>query len=310
MEYRVSIRNIGVWAADQLSHPATLFQRKTWGVWSVYAHIRRSDRRPKKMSPDKDKALAVAKSMSERYGGSYSVYKCLFCDGWHVAKDPVPTVEHDTALQAEVKPLPPLPRDTNLDVKRILSLDIPDIAAVYGGVRGRTMSSVHQKFAWPVIRECGVRTIIDLREDGVYTRMQGLCDQYGMDYFYYPVDTKGTLIKDMVDLFPELCRRIDAGNFYIACAMGLHRTDIALCCYWTFYAADRGIEPPQIRGYHRSQGHNTDKIMRVLNAFYNYLCETDGKPPFPQETLNQRKKIIVELSKTPSPEIETQGAQD
>lgn len=181
---------------------------------------------------------------------------------------------------------------TPLDINRILSLKIPDIAAVYGGVRGRTMSSRHQNYAWPIIREAGIRTIIDLREDGVYSRMSNLCKQYGMTYFYYPVDNRCVNIDSMVALLPELCHHIDDGNFYIACAMGLHRTDIALCIYWTFYGADKGIAPPPIRGYRKDQGHTTEKIFRVLNRIYDYMTEKNGYPPFSLEILKERKQII------------------
>ncbi len=46
---------------------------------------------------------------------------------------------------------------------------------------------------------------------------------------YGGVRGKNMMIESMVKLFPEFCKRIDRGGFYIACAMGLHRTDIALC---------------------------------------------------------------------------------
>lgn len=36
----------------------------------------------------------------------------------------------------------------------------------------------------------------------------------------------------------------------------------------------KGVTPPSIVGYKEKDGHNTSKIMRVLNAFY--LCKTDG----------------------------------
>lgn len=79
--------------------------------------------------------------------------------------------------------------------------------------------------------------------------------------------------------------------------MGLHRTDIALCTYWVFYAADKGIAPPPIRGHKREDGHNTNKIMRVLNAFYQCITDRDGKEPIPVEVFKERKKVINELSK-------------
>lgn len=183
------------------------------------------------------------------------------------------------------------------DTDRILKLDIPDIAAVYGGIRGRTMSSRHQNFAWPTLKECGIRRIIDLREDGTHTRLEELCRKYGMEYFHFPVDNTARNIEEMARLFPELCRMINEGEFYISCAMGLHRTDIALCCYWMFYGADRGLEPPEIRGYRKISGHDTDKIMRVLNAFYRYVNEKEGRPIIPPTTFKERKKTIAEISK-------------
>ncbi|MCC8071032.1 MAG: hypothetical protein LIO90_04430 [Bacteroidales bacterium] len=182
--------------------------------------------------------------------------------------------------------------NSTLDIDSIMSTGIPDIATVYGGVRGRTMSSRHQSKAWPVIIQSGVKIIIDLREDGINSRLSGLCKLYGIEYFYYPVDNRGGHVESMVRLLPELCRIIDQGSFYIACAMGLHRTDIALCAYWMFHAADKGIDPPLICGYTKAQGHTTEKIMRVLNGIYDFITTHNGQEPMPKEIFTQRKKII------------------
>lgn len=184
-----------------------------------------------------------------------------------------------------------------IDINRILQTNIPDIAPVYGGVRGRTMSSRHQSYAWPAIVEAGIKRVIDLREADKSDKLPRLCAQYGLGYFHYPVDNAVKTITQMVDLFPQFCEQIDEGDFYIACAMGLHRTDIALCAYWLFHAADKGIAPPPIRGYRREDGHNTNKIMRVLNAFYQHLSEVSGTPPFSEDIFKERKKIINELSR-------------
>lgn len=90
-----------------------------------------------------------------------------------------------------------------MDINRILNLNIPDIHPAYGGVRGKTMSSRSQVYAWPVIKEAGVHTIIDLRNDGINLRMQNLCKEYGIEYFYYPVDNRADVVESMVALFPE-----------------------------------------------------------------------------------------------------------
>ena len=184
-----------------------------------------------------------------------------------------------------------------LDIERIIQTEIPDIAPVYGGVRGRTISSRRQAYAWKTIVEAGLKQVIDLRKDYTADRYPELCRQYGVGYFHYPIDNDRETIAKMVELFPQLCDKIDSGDFYIACALGLHRTDIALCTYWVFYAADKGIAPPPIRGYRQEEGHNTNKIMRVLNAFYQYKTEIDGKEPMSMEVFKERKKVINDLSK-------------
>jgi len=184
-----------------------------------------------------------------------------------------------------------------LDIERIILTRIPDIAPVYGGVRGRTISSHKQAYAWKTVVAAGLRQVIDLRKDYSADRYPELCRQYGVDYFHYPIDNDRETIAKMVELFPTFCEKIDKGDFYIACAMGLHRTDIALCTYWVFYAADKGIAPPPIKGYRQEDGHNTNKIMRVLNAFYQYLTERDGQEPIPIEVFKERKKTINDLSK-------------
>ncbi len=185
-----------------------------------------------------------------------------------------------------------------MDIERILQTNIPDLAPVYGGIRGRTMSSWHQAYAWKALKEAGVKTIIDLREMDKSDRLPQLCQYHGLDYFHYPLDNHARTIVQRAELFPLFCEHIDKGDFYIACAMGLHRTDIALCTYWVFYAADKGIAPPPIRGYRQEEGHDTNKIMRILNVFYKYKSETEGEPPMSIEVFKERKKIINVLSKS------------
>ena len=183
-----------------------------------------------------------------------------------------------------------------LDIERIIQTGIPDIAPVYGGVRGRTISSHKQAYAWKTVVAAGLKRIIDLRKDYSADRYPELCRQYGVDYFHYPIDNDPETIAKMVEMFPSFCEQIDKGDFYIACAMGLHRTDIALCTYWVFYAADKGIAPPPICGYRKDKGLTTSKIMRVLNAVYKYMTEKNGVEPISEIVFHERKEIIKELS--------------
>lgn len=184
-----------------------------------------------------------------------------------------------------------------LDIERILQTKIPDIAPVYGGVRGRTISSHKQAYAWKTIVAAGLKQVIDLRKDYSADRYPELCRQFGVDYFHYAIDNDHETIVKMAGLFPAFCEKIDEGDFYIACAMGLHRTDIALCIYWMFYAADKGVAPPPIRGYRIEKGMNTSKIMRIVNALYKYWTEQRGIPPILEETFRERKAKINEMAR-------------
>lgn len=49
-------------------------------------------------------------------------------------------------------------------IERIMQANIPDLVPVYGGVRGRTMSSRRQAHAWKVLVEAGIKQVIDLRQ--------------------------------------------------------------------------------------------------------------------------------------------------
>ena len=192
-----------------------------------------------------------------------------------------------------------------MDVQRVIDSGIPDVAPVFGGVRGRTLSSKHLKYAWPIIAEAGVKTVIDLRNLDSSNRLVEHCEQYGMEFFHYPVDKKKLNTEVMVDRLPRFCELIERGDFYIACAMGLHRTDIALCTYWVFYGAGRGIDPPVLRGYLKESGHDTSKILRVLNAFYDELANRNGQEPMSVQEFKRRKQIINEQSKRSTEETRT-----
>ena len=113
----------------------------------------------------------------------------------------------------------------------------------------------------PIIAEAGVKTVIDLRNLDSSNRLVEYCEQYGMEFFHYPVDKKKLNTEVMVELLPKFCELVERGDFYIACAMGLHRTDIALCVYWVFCGADNGLDAPDLRGYTEESGHETNNSM-------------------------------------------------
>ena len=307
--FRRSVRGIKVkylwtWLADQVGQPGW-FRRffvkgNAWGAFSIHSHFKRSDGKPKTHFPQRAQAQKSADKLRERIGVPFTVYKCLFCDGWHVVKDSsaegerkVPT--QDELLQSFSYRTAVVPEE--LDVARVMATGVPDLAQTYGGFRGRTLSSSRQMHAWSEMMESGINQVIDLRADYASDFYRDLCGRSGITYFHYPVAYDPDSVRQMVDDFPTLCRMIDKGRFYIACAQGLHRTDIALCLYWVFHGADKGLAPTPLRGYRRDKGMNADKIMRILNAVYKKMTERNGEPPMPEDVFKQRKEVIHEQNR-------------
>jgi hypothetical protein len=294
MAIRINYRNIPIWLADQLRRPKwfkNLFVTgNAWAAFSKHSHVRASDGQPKVFYPTKEKALKAAEKMSSKHGVHFSAYKCLFCDGWHVGRNK----ENKTIAIMETEDVK---HAGGIDVERMMRSSIPDLLPIYGGFRGRTLSSPRLQYAWKTIVESGVSQVIDLRADYKSDHYKEVCKAHGIDYFHYPVEKKQKGIEQLSDLFPKFCEIIDRGGFYIACAQGLHRTDTALCLYWVFHGADKGLEAPALNGFLEEKGRDTRKVMGVLNAFYKYQTEQNKKPPIPMETFKKRKDVIYKLSK-------------
>lgn len=294
----MKIKNIFLWLREKLSDPhflRNLFSyRKMWGAFSIYSHKRRSDGKPNISYSSHKKAVKAAESMSRKYGVPFIAYKCLFCDGWHIAKD-VEKVADKASVKGWEVPERKSSESIPLNCDAIKATNVPDLHYVYGGFRGATLSSPRQAYAWRAMIEGGIDQIIDLRSDGSQ-HYEELCRRSGVDYFRYPIANDDDTISEMVEHFSEFCSLIDKGKFYIACAMGLHRTDIALSLYWMFYAADKGVKSPVLYGYTRESGHNTLKIMRVLDRFYDMLEHQNECPPLTKEVFEGRKRVINQIA--------------
>jgi len=61
--------------------------RNAWGMFSINSHISQSSGKPKIAFPTYESALKAAQSMEKKHGKHFSVYKCVFCDGFHIGKN-------------------------------------------------------------------------------------------------------------------------------------------------------------------------------------------------------------------------------
>ena len=128
-----------------------------------------------------------------------------------------------------------------MDARLLLNTCIENIDTVYGGVRGTTLSSRHNLRYWQTVVQSGVKTVVELRDGDHSDRLCSLCEQNNIRYFAFPIDSHTVPNEVIAPKLQQLFEIIDSGDFYIACAMGLHRTDMALSIYWLFHGADLNL---------------------------------------------------------------------
>lgn len=138
----MKIKNLFLAIYDQLTRKGAwrniFVTHNAFGIFSRYSHTARGSGKQKMSYPTKTVALKAAKAMSEKHGVHFSVYKCAWCDGWHVGKNAQNKVVHENKSEANNLSVVNKPNALYEALKRY---PIVDLAPVYDkGVRGRTMS--------------------------------------------------------------------------------------------------------------------------------------------------------------------------
>ena len=84
----MKIKNFILAVYDQLKRKGALrnifVTHNAFGIFSKYSHISRRNGNPKISYTTKKVAAKVANAMSKKHSMYFSVYKCPWCDGWHV----------------------------------------------------------------------------------------------------------------------------------------------------------------------------------------------------------------------------------
>lgn len=61
--------------------------RNAWGLFHKNSHINQTTGKEKQGYPREESALKAAASMEKKHGKHFSVYKCIYCDGYHLGKN-------------------------------------------------------------------------------------------------------------------------------------------------------------------------------------------------------------------------------
>ena len=174
----------------------------------------------------------------------------------------------------------------------LLTLKIDNLnPTINNGYRGCSHSSKRNQWALPKFFEAGITTIIDLRTADHTDRFSQQCQELGFEYFHFTVDSKNTPTEDIIAFLPELIRVIDRGYFYIACAMGLHRTDIALSLYYLFNQ-NPTTPIPCLIGHKQENGElKYEDIFRRANAIFKALERDELREQF-----TRKKKALIDFN--------------
>lgn len=264
------------------------------GIFSIHSHISSRSNKPKVEYSSKEAAQKSAQAMSQKMGVHFSVYKCAFCDGWHIGKN-----AQNKIVQPERVIKPQLPHIQNSYYEQLKNIGIVDFDAVLGkGIRGRTLSS-HPWFL-PRLKEAGIKNIIDLRTHDTSSKYENLVIEAGMLFHHFEMDSKRTNDRVIIDELPELFKLLDKGSFFISCAMGLHRTDIALSIYYVFHPKVPEEFIPILKGHRVNGKLRLDDIARRLNSLYRNLTEEDynllSLPKDYENEFMKRKKLLFKAN--------------
>ena len=301
----MKIRNLFLAIYDQLTRKGAwrniFVTHNAFGIFSRYSHTARGSGKPKMSYPTKAVALKAAEAMGEKHGVHFSVYKCAWCDGWHVGKNAQNKVKPKDDSE---KKSPGFVNKSNALYEALKRYPIVDLAPVYDkGVRGRTMSGRGSNWLLAKVRDAGVKTIIDLRTADHTDRYDRNVAEAGLEYHSLPIDSKNTGVHQIIASLPLLFELMDKGGFYIACAMGRHRTDIAIALYYVMHPSVPFDEVPEMKGHRNveKKQFRCDDIAARLNSIIKVITPDElatlGLPADYEAEFLRRKKRLFDVNR-------------
>lgn len=183
-----------------------------------------------------------------------------------------------------------------VNFEALKSLGIPNLHTVGNkGVRGESLSSSKNYKFLSKLKENGITTVIDLRTADYTEKFKAKCDSFGLNYVHIPIDEKVTTDREILDNMSELFRQFERGHFYVACAQGRHRTDIALALNYIFNPKSN-LSIPKMYGHIKPDKFRCQDIFTRVNSLYKAMTVQDraklGWTEEFEKNLPVRKKLL------------------
>lgn len=161
-----------------------------------------------------------------------------------------------------------------VDFEKLKSLNIPNLEVVENkGVRGESLSADRNYKFLPKIKQYGIQQVIDLRTADYTEKFAKKCENFGLKYTHIPIDSKKTSPREILDNLPKLFGLLDNGQYYIACAQGRHRTDIAFAMNYLFNPKTK--EVPTMYGHVKDGKMRYDDIFARANSLMKNMTQAD-----------------------------------
>lgn len=161
-----------------------------------------------------------------------------------------------------------------IDFEKLKSLNITNLQQVgNGGVRGESLSADRNYKFLAKIKECGINQVIDLRTVDYTEKFAKKCEKFGLKHTHIPIDSKNTSPREILNNLPKLFKLLDNGGYYIACAQGRHRTDIAFAMNYLFNPKAKDI--PKMYGHVKDGKMRCDDIFARANSVMKVMTPRD-----------------------------------
>ncbi len=167
------------------------------------------------------------------------------------------------------------------------------------GVRGGTLSGRKGRKFIPILKKAGIKNVIDLRGGDASSSYEELCKKNGLNYYNIPLNPQELDSAQLTENLQKLFQVINKGKFYIGCAQGLHRTDIAVAINYMFNPKASTI-PPKMYGHVFSSGFQPQEIFAKTNSVFKTLTDEDkaklGLNQFSKEEYARKKALLTKYN--------------
>ncbi|MBE7706123.1 MAG: hypothetical protein E7Z91_02620 [Cyanobacteria bacterium SIG30] len=198
--------------------------------------------------------------------------------------------------------LPNLSQKKCSKLEKIIKLNIPNLHIINGdSVRGESLSHKRNKSYIRCMKDYGIEQIIDLKTSDYSDSFKHAVESNGLRYYHFPLDSDKQDVREIIEYLPNLFSVINKGNYYIACAQGLHRTDIALATNYLFNK-NAGEQPPILYGHITKKGIRCEDIFKRTNSIFRTLTSEDrkrlGLSDYDDKLYKAKKNKLIEYNKS------------